>query len=82
MKVQVLFFGATAEAIGTREIDFSLVDDVNADQAFAAILKSFPTLRQNFKDSLLFAVNQEYSDGDKIIKNGDELAVFTAVSGG
>lgn len=82
MKVQVLFFGATAEAIGKREIEFSLVDNVNADEAFAAILKSFPSLQQNFQDSLLFAVNQEYLGGDKIVKNGDELAVFTAVSGG
>jgi molybdopterin converting factor small subunit len=82
MTVRLLFFGSTADATGKREIEFSLVDDVNADEAFAAILKSFPSLRQNFKDSLLFAVNQEYSDGDKIIKNGDELAVFTAVSGG
>lgn len=82
MKVQVLFFGATAEATGKREIEFSLEENVNADQAFATILKSFPSLRQNFKDSLLFAVNQEYAGGDKVIKNGDELAVFTAVSGG
>ncbi len=82
MTVRLLFFGATADATGKREIEFSLVDDVNADEAFAAILKSFPSLRQNFKNSLLFAVNQEYSGGDKIIKNGDDLAVFTAVSGG
>jgi len=82
MQVQVLFFGATAEAIGKREIEFSLVDNVNADEAFAAILKSFPSLQQNFQDSLLFAVNQEYLGSDKIIKNGDELAIFTAVSGG
>ncbi|MBA3335075.1 MAG: MoaD/ThiS family protein [Acidobacteria bacterium] len=82
MIVEVLFFGATAEATGERAIEFSLSENVNADEAFAAILKSFPGLQQNFKNSLLFAVNQEYSGGDKIIKNGDELAVFTAVSGG
>jgi molybdopterin converting factor small subunit len=79
---EALFFGTTAEAIGKREIEFTLVDNVNADEAFAAILKSFPSLQQNFQDSLLFAVNQEYLGGDKIVKNGDELAVFTAVSGG
>lgn len=82
MKVQVLFFGATADVTGTREIKFSLAENVNADKAFAAILESFPGLQQKFKNSLLFAVNQEYSGGDRIIRDGDELAVFTAVSGG
>ncbi len=82
MTVQVLFFGATAEATGKRAFEFSLVENVNADEAFGAILKTFPDLRQKFKNSLLFAVNQEYCGGDKIIKDGDELAVFTAVSGG
>jgi molybdopterin converting factor subunit 1 len=79
MKVQVLFFGATAEAVGEREIEFDLAEQAKAGDALRQILKQFPQLEQH---SLLFAVNQEYAGGDEIIRNGDELAVFTAVSGG
>ncbi len=79
MKVQVLFFGATAEAVGEREIEFDLAEQTRVKEAFNQILKQFPLLE---KHSLLFAVNQEYASGDEIIKSGDELAVFTAVSGG
>jgi molybdopterin converting factor small subunit len=79
MKVQVLFFGATAEAIGVREIEFSFAGETRADKAFDEILEKFPQLKQH---SLLFAVNQEYSKGDEVLNNGDELAIFTAVSGG
>jgi len=82
MKVQVLFFGATAEAVGKREFEFSLDENINADKARAEILEVFPSLRKNFGNSLLLAVNQEYANGDEIINNGDELAIFTAVSGG
>lgn len=82
MKVQILFFGAAAETIGKREIEFSLPENTNADKVRAQILEAFPKLRENFKDSLLFAVNQEYAKGDEIINDGDELAIFTAVSGG
>lgn len=81
MKVKVLFFGATAEAAGRRETEFEFGENVKAETAFTEILDAYPGLR-NFDKSLLFALNQEYSDGDEIIKNGDELAVFTAVSGG
>ncbi|MGI8469793.1 MAG: MoaD/ThiS family protein [Pyrinomonadaceae bacterium] len=79
MKVRVLFFGATADEIGEREIEISLEREAKAETAFSQILEKFPQLR---KHSLLFAVNQEYAGGGETINDGDELAVFTAVSGG
>ena len=79
MKVQVLFFGATADAAGRREIEIHLADETRAENAFQKIVREYPQLENH---SLLFAVNQEYASGKEIIKNGDELAVFTHVSGG
>jgi molybdopterin synthase sulfur carrier subunit len=77
--MKVLFFGQTAEIVGTRELEISLNSETKANEAFAKILEKYPRLKEN---KLLFAVNQEYSNGDEIIGNGDELAIFTAVSGG
>jgi molybdopterin converting factor small subunit len=79
MKVQVLFFGATAEAVGEREIEFDLAEQTKAGDVLRQIFGQFPQLKQH---SLLFALNQEYANGDEIIRSGDELAIFTAVSGG
>lgn len=79
MKVQVLFFGATAEETGEREIEVSLAENIQANKAFAEIVGKYPRLKSH---KLLFAVNQEYASGDEIVKDGDELAIFTAVSGG
>lgn len=77
--MKVLFFGQTAEIVGTRELEVSLNSETKAGEAFAEILEKYPRLKEN---KLLFAINQEYASGDEIIKNGDELAIFTAVSGG
>ncbi|HQU86827.1 MAG TPA: MoaD/ThiS family protein [Pyrinomonadaceae bacterium] len=79
MNVQVLFFGATADETGEREVEFSFDENVSAERAFALIVEKYQRLKAH---KLLFAVNQEYANGNEIIKNGDELAVFTAVSGG
>lgn len=79
MKVRVLFFGATADATGERAIEIDLPDVAKADAAFARVVEKYPPLANH---SLLFAVNQEYASGDETITDGDELAVFTAVSGG
>lgn len=79
MKVRVLFFGATAEEIGEREIEFDLERADKAGDALEIIVAAHPNLQ---KHALLFAVNQEYADGGVQINDGDELAIFTAVSGG
>ena len=81
MKVNVLFFGATADATGHREIEFETPENQTAAKVFGEILDCYPKLK-DYGKSLLFSVNQEYSDGGETVRNGDELAIFTAVSGG
>lgn len=83
MKVKVLFFGATADSVGEREVEFSFNEKTDATNALEKIFAEYPNLEKNHsKKSLHFSVNQEYASGDEIINDGDELAVFTAVSGG
>jgi molybdopterin converting factor small subunit len=79
MKVSVLFFGATADEVGMREVEIDFPENTKAEDAFTEIINKYPRLANH---KLLFAVNQEYATGDEIVRDGDELAVFTAVSGG
>ena len=79
MNVRVLFFGATADEVGERQLELSLDESLTVYDAFKETLKSFPTLE---KHKLLFAVNQEYVSENRQLRNGDELAIFTPVSGG
>ena len=79
MSIQVLFFGATADIVGTRNSAIEIADETRASQIVDAIVSDHPALARH---KLLFAVNQEYVAGDTQINDGDELAIFTAVSGG
>lgn len=78
MNVRVLFFGATADAAGKREADFETTA-ADAGAAIEEIVAAFPRLA---KHKLQFAVNEHYVDHSHVLSNGDELAIFTAVSGG
>ncbi|HEV8593084.1 MAG TPA: MoaD/ThiS family protein [Pyrinomonadaceae bacterium] len=79
MKVIVKFFGATAEVTGERDIEIELRDTSSVEQAVASINGTYPHLEHH---KLLFALNQEYCSLDHILSEGDEVAIFTAVSGG
>ncbi len=79
MKIRILFFGSTAAITGKRQTDIETTEEETAGKVFDRLLTHYPKLSNH---RLLFSVNQQYATGDEIIRDGDELAIFTAVSGG
>jgi MoaE-MoaD fusion protein len=79
--VRVLFFGSARDAIGSEAADLRLADGCTAGQAFDQLFLVHPALRR-FGKSLLLAVNEEYAELNRELREGDELAVFPPVSGG
>ena len=77
--VKILFFGATADAAGEREGVLELNNVSSVGDAVNALLDRHPRLSAY---RLLIAVNEEYVSPDAVLTEGDELAIFTAVSGG
>ena len=78
MKIKVLFFGATADAAGKREVQLETSAET-AGAALQEIIGAYPALS---KHRLLVAVNENYVEPSAKLKDGDELAIFTPVSGG
>lgn len=79
MTVNLIFFGATADAVGKREIELDLADGATVDDALDQLKQSNSGLG---KHKLLIALNEEYVSLDMTVRDGDTLAIFTAVSGG
>jgi molybdopterin converting factor small subunit len=75
MAIKVLCFGATADAVGSRELEILFSESITA----GSVIKQLPALSNH---KLLIAVNEEYADADTVLNDGDEVALFTAVSGG
>ena len=79
MLLKLLFFGATADAVGSRELELTTDEAATAKSLIDQLSKNHPALSNH---KLLIAVNEEYADADTTLSDGDEIALFTAVSGG
>ena len=79
MAARVLFFGATAEIAGKRQVELQVADSLTTGDVLKNIIGQIPSLAAH---KLHISINQQYATGDEIIRDGDELAIFTAVSGG
>jgi len=81
MRIRVLYFAVFREQIGRDEEAVELASGARVRDAVAALgdrHAAIGRLREKFR----VAVNQEFSDDDRALADGDELALIPPVAGG
>ena len=79
--IKVLFFGAAADRAGTRETRLDVRDGATLAEIWPLIVERHADLAP-MRDTLAFAVNDEYARANAVVSAGDEVAVLPPVSGG
>jgi molybdopterin converting factor small subunit len=79
MSIRILFFGATADITGKRVLEDQISEEIPVSVFLENMKRRFPGLASH---RLHISIDQEYGSADDIIGDGDEVAIFTAVSGG
>jgi molybdopterin converting factor subunit 1 len=79
--IKVLFFGAAADRAGTREAELEVEDGLTLAEIWPLLVERHPDLAP-MRDTLAFAVNDEYARANAVVSAGDEVAVLPPVSGG
>lgn len=79
--VKVLLFGAAADRAGTRETEVPVGPGATLAEVWSALVGRHPGLAP-LRETLAFAVNNEYAGKDAPVSPGDEVAVLPPVSGG
>ena len=62
-----------------RSLEMAAREPAIVSEIVQRTLDAFPGLARH---RLLYSLNQEYVSADRRVEEGDELAIFTAVSGG
>ncbi|MCS6885415.1 MAG: molybdenum cofactor biosynthesis protein MoaE [Acidobacteriota bacterium] len=81
MKVEVLLFGVCKELVGKDQLHFELPEGCTVSSAFEQVLLLHPSLLP-YRGKLLFAVNETFANPEKVLSEGDTLALLPPVSGG
>ena len=80
MRIKVLFFAELKEIFGqSRLID---LDEGSTIRKIVDLLAGESDRFYSEKTSLVYAVNENFETTEKKLKNGDELALMTPMSGG
>ena len=79
MHIEVVLFGAVADLARRRKLAIELPERSTVSDGLENLSETLSTSRGG---KLLYAVNEEYADGETQLRDGDTLAIFTAVSGG
>jgi len=81
MHVNVKFFAILRDRAGVGQTSLELPAQATVSAAVEALAGQFPHIRQPLQRAA-FAVNHSYVHGDRILNDGDELALIPPVSGG
>ncbi len=79
MKVTVKFFASVRDVIGERSQTIDVADDATVGSVWQVYAARYPRLASM---GLVYTVNHEHSKPDRVLKDGDELAMIPPVSGG
>tara|TARA_B110000238_G_C15937372_1_gene357410 strand:- start:484 stop:744 length:261 start_codon:yes stop_codon:yes gene_type:complete len=86
MKINILFFSSVREMFNVRKKGVEILDSENSPHKLLLFLSKSEggpwTLLLNEKDSIRVAINQELSNWDDLLTEGDELAFFPPITGG
>jgi molybdopterin converting factor subunit 1 len=81
MKIRVKLFASLREIVGQKELILEVPEGVKASALPHQLAAAYPRLR-TLASFLKVAVNQEYADGERVLAEGDEVALLPPVSGG
>ena len=81
MKIRVKLFASVKEIVGKSEMILDVPDGTRASALPDRLATAYPAMRA-LALVLKIAVNHEYADGERVLVEGDEVALLPPVSGG
>ena len=81
IRVKMIYFAQSREAAGTKGEEFSVDEKSNVRTAMSKAFEAHPKLRQ-LEKAIKVALNEEITQEDAPLQDGDRVALLPPVVGG
>ena len=81
IRVKMIYFAQAREAAGTKGEEFSVDEKSNVGTAMSKAFEAHPKLRQ-LEKAIKVALNEEITQEDAPLQDGDRVALLPPVVGG
>jgi molybdopterin synthase sulfur carrier subunit len=81
IKVRAELYSRLREIVDASVVELSLPEDATVNALFEQLKKRYSEL-QDFDKSVLFAIGVEFVDRDRVLNDGDTIAMMPPVQGG
>ncbi|MBN2041845.1 MAG: MoaD/ThiS family protein [Spirochaetes bacterium] len=81
MKIYIHAFSSVKEILGFSKDEITVDKNISVEDVLQLLYRQYSEL-DKIKGKLMFALNEEYCNKKKELKEGDILAIFPPVSGG
>ncbi len=81
VNIKVKFFASARDVVGSKQIEMDIKKGSTNTDVLETLIDKYPGLK-DLKDQLILAVNKQTGKNDKVLEEGDEIAVLPPVSGG
>ena len=81
MQIHVKLFATYREIVGSGALTWSAPGRLTLHELVDGLMAKYPRLSRH-RDTMLLAVNHDFASADRILREGDEVALLPPVSGG
>ncbi len=81
MKVRAEFYSRSREIVGASSLDVVLLDNATVLGLVEKLCGDYPPLR-DFRNSMLFGIGVEFVDEQRVLREGEVVAIMPPVQGG
>ena len=81
MQIRLRLFATYREIVGSRGLMWSARDGITLRELVDGIVAKYPRLADH-RGSMLLAVNEDIVSAERVLTDGDEVALLPPVSGG
>jgi len=81
MKVKVRFFALQRKATGKSELEIKLEEKTTINGLLEALMAQYPELKK-LAEFTVVSLNQNHANRCELLRDGDEVVLFSVVVGG